>query len=51
MATELKNLVTIANYAAKKGVSTTAVYQWIAAGRVKMVEIDGKQFIDTKSSK
>lgn len=45
------HLVTVANYAKIKGVSTAAVYQWIDAGRAVMVPIDGKKFIDTVKSK
>ena len=44
-------LVTVANYAKLEKVTTAAVYQWIEAGRVKLVTIDGKKFIDTKHGK
>lgn len=47
---ETKNLVSVATFAKKKKVSTTAVYQWIAAGRVLVVEIDGKKFVNANST-
>ena len=44
--TETKHLLSVAQYAAKKKVSTTAVYNWIADGRVKASEIAGKIIIN-----
>lgn len=43
-----KSLVRVSTYAKQKGVSPTAVRKWAAQGKVKIVEIDGVQFVKTE---
>ena len=47
----MKNLISVATYARAKKISTTTVYNWIESGKLKMVEIDGKKFIDISKTK
>lgn len=48
---ETKNLITIANYARMKGISSTWVYKLGKKGKVKIVEIDKMKFVDIKNKK
>lgn len=45
MTIETDRLATIANFARLKGVSVTAVYNWIAQNKERAVKIDGVSFI------
>lgn len=38
-------LKTITNYSNEYGISRQTVYNWIKAGKLKLVDIDGVQFI------
>ena len=45
MTIETDRLATVANFARLKGVSVTAVYNWIAQNKERAVKIDGVSFI------
>lgn len=51
MKIDIKDLMSVQNYAHNERVSTTAVYNWIEKKLVKAVEIDGVKFIIKKSPK
>lgn len=38
-------LMTVANYAKKRGVTPATIYNWNKAGDVKFEEIDGVKFV------
>lgn len=41
----MNNLIKVSSYALQKGVSVTAVYNWIRSGKVDAEKIDGVWFI------
>ena len=46
MKVEIKNLMTIKNYALKEGVTPSYIYKLIKEGKMSAFEIDGVQFIE-----
>ena len=47
MKVEIKNLMTIKNFALKEGVTPSYIYKLIKEAKMSAFEIDGVQFIDT----
>lgn len=45
VAMKTKNLITVANYASKEGITTAGAYKRIAQGKVKKEVIDGVIFV------
>lgn len=45
MLVDTERLITVANFAKMKNVTTTTVYGWISTGKEKMVKIDGVTFV------
>lgn len=45
MKVDTERLITVANFAKMKGVTTTTVYGWIASGKERQVKIDGITFV------
>lgn len=50
MKINIKNLISVQNYAHQEKVSTTAVYNWIEKKLVRSVEIDGVKFVIKKAA-
>jgi len=48
---ETNSLITIANYARMKNISSTWVYKLSKKGKVKIIKIDGVSFVDLEKSK
>jgi hypothetical protein len=46
MTVEVKNLLTIKNYATKENVTTSYIYKLIKEGKMASFTIDGMQFIE-----
>lgn len=42
---KISDLQTVHNFAKNNGVTTTTVYNWIKAGKLQCVTIDGTKFI------
>ena len=47
MKVEIKNLMTIKNFAMKEKVTASYIYKLIKEQKMQSMEIDGVQFIDT----
>ena len=47
MKVMIHNLMTIKNYALKQKVTPSYIYKLVKEGKMKVVSIDGVQFIDT----
>jgi hypothetical protein len=45
---DVTNLQTIKNYAVKNGITPSYIYKLIKEEKMKVVMIDGVQFVDTK---
>jgi predicted DNA-binding transcriptional regulator AlpA len=46
-----EHLITVGNYASKKGCTTQHIYRQIKEGKVPSVEIDGVKFVDLSKIK
>ena len=51
MKIDTNDLILVKTFADLKGVSTTAVYNWLKLGVIKGVKIDGVKFIDNDNKK
>ena len=48
---DITKVKTVANYAKSVGLSTTRIYQLNKEGKIKIIKIDGNQYVDLTKTK